>query len=470
MAPSLDRWLACRARLLRVKGKAGVPCPTLGTHLVSSQTMRDDGPLDNGPIDPLLLPGCSTIDDNGELRLGRATAADLVREYGSPLFVYDLDDIRRNFDEAYEEFGDGVAYATKAFLSGDIIALARDAGLSLDVSTDGELEMVLAAGFPAERIVVHGNNKSSRLIDTAVRAGVQWIVLDNWDDIEITHRVCQSYRTSAAVMVRVNPGIEIHTHEYNATGNRDSKFGLPIWTGEAKRALDRVGELDDLDFRGLHTHIGSLVYSLPNFERALEALDETIAYSDTDLVVAGGGLGVRYLNADVAPTFAEWAKTIREALGRVGFEGKVLVEPGRSMVAGAAITIYTVGTVRDMGERVLAAVDGGMSDNPRPMLYDSGYEAFLTDSVEARRPVAVKLVGSHCESGDMIVPAGFLQRRPQRGDLVATPVTGAYGYSMASNYNRMRRPAIVYVASGEPRLGIARESFEDLRRGDSYFC
>jgi diaminopimelate decarboxylase len=425
--------------------------------------------LDETPIDPHLLPECSSVGRDGELHLGHGSASELVAEYGSPLFVYDLDEIRDNFFDAYGEFGDGIAYATKAFLSGDIVALAYDAGLSLDVSTDGEYEMVRASGFPADRIVLHGNNKSPWLIDAAVRDGVQWLVIDNWDDIDLTRETCRAYGTTARVVLRVNPGIEVHTHEFCATGNRHSKFGLPIWTGDAQRALDLIHHTKEFDFRGIHTHIGSLVYSLSNFERGLEALQETIASSGTDLVIVGGGLGVRYLNADEAPTFAAWAKTIKATLQRIGFEGKVLAEPGRSVVARSGITIYTVGTVRDMGDLVLVAVDGGMSDNPRPMLYGSGYEAFLCDAVEHGRPVPTRLVGSHCESGDTLVTKGSLQRRPVRGNLVATPVTGAYGYSMASHYNRMCRPAVVYVSAGEARLGIARDSFEDLRRNDTYF-
>lgn len=425
--------------------------------------------LDGNPLDLRLLPDCAGMDSDGDLHLGGRPVQDLIREYGSPLFVYDLDEVRRNFREAYEEFGDGVAYATKAFLSGDMIGLARDEGLSLDVSTDGEYEMVRASGFPLGRIVVHGNNKSSWLIDAAVQDGVQWIVLDNPDDIALANEACERHGTTVQVVIRVNPGIDVHTHEFYATGNRESKFGFPTWTDGAKKGLDLIDQAKRLEFRGLHTHIGSLVYSLPNFERGLEELRDTIDYCRPELFVAGGGLGVRYINSDIAPTFGEWAKAIRGSLAGVGFNGQVLVEPGRSMVAKSAITIYTVGVVRDVEGRCVVAVDGGMSDNPRPLLYDSGYEAVLTQDIGGDRPLPVRLVGSHCESGDTIVREGFLQRRPSRGDLVATPVTGAYGFSMASNYNRMRRPAVVYVSSGSARLGIARETFQDLRRNDTYF-
>ena len=425
--------------------------------------------LDQRPIDPSLLPDCASIDASGALVFGDRSVADLVAEFGSPLIVYDLDEVRRNFDEAYREFGPGVAYATKAFVSGDVIAAAHEAGLSLDVATEGEYELARAAGFPAERLVVHGNNKSDWLIDAAVHDGVQWIVIDNIDDIERVEQASADRGVVTSVLVRVNPGIEVHTHEYIATGNRESKFGLPIWTGEAQAAVRRVGAASHLQFRGIHTHIGSLVYSLENVERGLEAIGEIIADTDADVVVAGGGLGVRYLNADDAPSFADWAKTIRATLTHGGFTGSILVEPGRSMIAKAAITVYTVGVVRDLDERVLVAVDGGMSDNPRPMLYGSGYEAFLADAVPDARPVPVRIVGSHCESGDTLIARGFLQRRPRRGDLVVTPVSGAYGFSLASNYNRMRRPAVVFVSGGTARVGIARESFEDLRRNDASF-
>jgi diaminopimelate decarboxylase len=401
--------------------------------------------------------------------LGNRPVSDLAAEFGTPFFLYDLDEVRRNFEEAHAEFGDGVAYATKAFLSGDIVAIANRAGMSVDVSTDGEYEMITACGFPTERIVVHGNNKSSWLIRKAIEDGVQWIVVDNEDDIAIASQHCQMLGTSVSVVLRVNPGIEVHTHEFSATGNRDSKFGFPIWTDEARRAIDLVSDAPGLEFQGLHTHIGSLVYSLENFELGLEALSGVIKYSDPTTVIAGGGLGVRYLNSDIAPTFREWAKTIRGALSHLGFKGRTLVEPGRSMVANAAVTVYSVGVVRELDGRTFVSVDGGMSDNPRPLLYDSGYEAFLADDVTARRPHVARLVGSHCESGDTIIREASLQRRPIRGDIICTPVTGAYGLSMASNYNRMRRPAVVYVSSGSARLGIRRESFHDLRRNDLFF-
>ncbi len=419
-------------------------------------------------LDLSLLPDCASVARSGQLLLNRSSTRELVAEYGSPLFVYDLSEIRRRFTEAVDEFGPGTAYATKAFASGELMHLAEQTGLSLDVSTDGEYELAVAAGFPPDRLVVHGNNKSDWLLQRAAEDGTQWIVLDSMSDIERLATICRLRDLRARVLVRVNPGIEVHTHEYYATGNRRSKFGIPAWNDEALSALELVASTPYFDLCGLHTHIGSLVYSLENFTRALETLSELISRADPAVFVVGGGLGVRYLNGDLAPTFTEWAKTTKNALRSIGYGGKILAEPGRCLVARSALTIYTVGTVKDVGGDTIVAVDGGMSDNPRPILYDSGYEVALsTENITAPRLWPIRLVGSHCESGDTLIDHGFLQRKPMAGDLLITPVTGAYGYCMASNYNRMRRPAVLFVDGDRKWIGLRRETFEDMRSLDT---
>lgn len=421
------------------------------------------------PLDTALLPDCVTVGPGGRLRVGGRPLDELVADHDTPLFIYDLAEIRRNFERARALFGHGVAYATKAFVSGEIVRLADDTGLSLDVSTDGEYELALAAGFPADRLVIHGNNKSDWLLERAVTDGVQWIVIDA--DAEITRlvAVCERLDATVRVMVRVNPGVEVHTHEFVATGNRTSKFGIPAWTDAATTALARVAALPRLDLQGVHTHIGSLVYSLDNFEKAIESLGHVVDAIDPDTVVVGGGLGVRYLNSDVAPSLASWATATTDALRRTGFAGRVLAEPGRCLVAGSALTVYSVGAVKEVPDQTIVAVDGGMSDNPRPILYDSGYEVALADAVDVPRTVPIRLVGSHCESGDTLVHRGWVSRRPTAGDLLITPVTGAYGYAMASNYNRMRRPAILFVDGDRSWVGVRRESFADMRACDRFF-
>lgn len=401
------------------------------------------------------------------------TVESIAEEFGTPFFLYDLDQVRSNFQEALEHFGPGVAYATKAFLSGDVVRLASEEGMSLDVSTDGEYDLARTAGFPPERLVVHGNNKSSWLLHQAVADGVQWVVIDNWDDLHSLSEIALLTGRTVNVLLRVNPGIEVHTHIFNSTGNRGSKFGLPVWTGDAAKGVEAVRSSPGLELKGLHTHIGSLVYSLENFSKGLVALSELIDQVEPEVVVAGGGLGVPYLNDDVAPSFADWSDTVKSALRGEGYNGRILAEPGRCMVAGASITVYRVGVVRENireGRReFIVAVDGGMSDNPRPLLYDSGYEVFMVDDPQAGRTVPVRLVGSHCESGDTLIQRGLMSRVPVQGDLVCTPVTGAYGYSMASNYNRMPRPAVLYIEGGEVRVGLKRESFDAMRSMDLFF-
>lgn len=418
--------------------------------------------LVSDPIDLSLLPATTRVEASGRLSIGGVDLLDAAAEFGTPVFVYDEEDICRRFDEARAIFGPGVAYATKAFLCKAVARLAYQHGLALDVSTGGEYHVCRAAGVPADHLVLHGNNKPRSEVERAIAEGVAWIVLDSLDEIEMVGAVARALQTQAPVMIRVNPGVEVHTHRFIATGNRESKFGIPLWTGDADRALKAVRADPWLNLRGIHSHVGSLVFSVATYLTALDTLTDFVKAAGVEYFVVGGGLGVRYLNTDTSPTFSEWGNAIIEHCRAAGIAARVLAEPGRSMVAPSAVTLYTVGGIATKGDRTYVAVDGGMSDNPRPLLYDSGYEVFLVREALARRERMVDVVGRHCESGDTLIRNGMIQASTSVGDIICTPVTGAYGYTMASNYNKMPRPPIVFVSRGEARVVVRRETFDDL--------
>lgn len=421
--------------------------------------------IDQSPLDLSLLPSTAQAWSGGT-SIGGVDLVEAAREFGTPLFVYDRAQLAANFAEAVETFGAGVAYATKAFICKAVARLAYGSGMSLDVSTAGEYQVARAAGVPADKLVVHGNNKTFQEVEQAVSEGVQWIVLDSFDDVDKVVAVATRLEQTAPVLVRVNPGVEVHTHRFTATGNRNSKFGFPLWTGDASAAVELVRGSTALRFMGLHIHVGSLVFAIDNFLSALDSVLDFVTAVDPDVFVVGGGLGVRYLRGDDAPSFSDWAQAILERCKTSGVRARVLAEPGRSMVASAAVTLYTVGSIAKKGARTYLAVDGGMSDNPRPLLYGSGYEVFMPRAPLAVRDKAVTVVGRHCESGDTLVEHGSLPSSVAIGDVVCTPVTGAYGYGMASNYNMLTRPAIVWVADGAAELIVRRETLDDLLRCD----
>lgn len=414
------------------------------------------------PIDITLLPRTAAVDANGRLSIAGVDVLDAAAEFGTPLFLYDAAELRHNFREAVEIFGEGVAYATKAFLTPHLARLAAQEGMSFDVSTAGEYECCRRAGIPASKLVLHGNNKQPDELSRAVQEGVQWIVVDNFDEIDRLIAVTRDLKKSVNVMIRINPGIEVHTHKFVATGNRESKFGFPAWTGDADKAIHQVRAEPYLTFVGLHMHIGSFVLAVDNFLHALDVAAPLLETHKPETLVVGGGLGLRYLNNDECPTFREWGEAI-VAWGRDRFPGsRIVAEPGRAMVARAGVTLYTAGVVEQKGELTFVAVDGGMSDNPRPVLYGSGYEVFDVGAPLAQRDRTVRVVGRHCESGDILLEHGQLPAATSVGDILCTPVTGAYGYSMASNYNLVPRAAIAFVADGEIQLTTRRETLDDL--------
>jgi len=402
----------------------------------------------------------------------------LAAEHGTPLFVYDEDALRSKMREYVAAFGpDAVTYAGKAFLCTAMVQLVGEEGLHLDVATGGELHVALRAGFPAARIVFHGNNKGDAELLAALRAGVGRIVADSHDELDRLERLGADVGVVPRVLVRVTPGVEAHTHEFIETGTEASKFGFTVSGGVARDAVQRVAASAGLDLVGLHCHIGSQIYVLDSYARAVEVLvtlvrelaDRGVTVGELNL---GGGLGARYLAEDPVLDVAEYAQVLQGAVREVSAgagiaEPRIMVEPGRSIVAPAALTLYRVGTIKQIpGIGTYVAVDGGMSDNPRPVLYGAGYEAYLPARLDAPRDLECTIVGKHCEQGDIVVQGARLPADVAVGDLLATPATGAYGYSMASNYNKVPRPAVVFVRGGVARTVIRRETLDDLLRLD----
>ena len=412
-----------------------------------------------------LLPDTAGVGDDGWLTIGGCSIHDLATEYGTPLFVYDEDHLRARCGEAVQAFGAGNAYyATKAFLCRAMARLAYDEGMRLDVATGGELHVALAAGVPASACTMHGNNKSVAELRLAIGAGVGHIVVDSFDELDRLDALqTEGVGPVPKVLLRITPGVEAHTHEFISTGQDDSKFGFNLANGDAMRAVDRARASAGVQLVGLHCHIGSNVFLASSFGKAAEVMAGFAAPLGLPELILGGGLGVAYVEGEEAPTITQWGSVLRDACDALGVTARVGVEPGRSIVAAAALTVYTLGTIKHIpGVRTYYAVDGGMSDNPRPVLYGSGYESFLPRAPFADRTAVGRLVGKHCESGDVLVRDAILPADVAVGDLVATPVTGAYGRSMGSNYNMITRPPVVFVREGEARLVVRRETYDDL--------
>ena len=419
-------------------------------------------------IDSQLLPRTATVDDAGVLSIGGVTVAAMAEKFGTPLYVYDEEHLRNRCREAVAAFGkDRVIYATKAFLCGAMARLANEEGLLLDVATGGELFVALHAGVPGARCVLHGNNKSIDELRAAITARVQHIVVDSFDELDRIEKLHSEGLPAPRVQLRITPGVHVDTHDYVATGQDDSKFGFNLNNGDAMRAIQRSQASAAVELVGIHCHIGSNVLSVANFADACAVMVNLFLSVELPELTLGGGLGVAYTNGETAPSMSEWADVLKRATSAIPAEKKVFVEPGRSIVATAGLTVYEVGTVKSIeGIRTYISVDGGMSDNPRPMMYGSAYEAFDPARTSADRTEHVRIVGKHCESGDIVIHDALVAPNVQPGDLLVTPVTGAYGHSMASNYNKVPRPAVVFVANGAAREVVRRETYEDLVRFD----
>ncbi|MEV0153224.1 diaminopimelate decarboxylase [Micromonospora sp. NPDC050686] len=432
-------------------------------------------PINVNALVPALWPGNVRRGADGALTVAGLDVRDLTAEYGTPAYVLDEDDLRGRAREFLAAFADAdVYYAGKAFLCRAVVRMIAEEGLHLDVCTGGELATALSAGMPPERIGFHGNNKSVTELTRALDAGVGRIILDSFTEIDRLTALARERGVRPGVLIRVTVGVEAHTHEFIATAHEDQKFGFSLAGGAALAAALRV--LDDgvLDLRGLHSHIGSQIFDASGFEVSarrvlgLQAQIRDARGVELPELDLGGGFGIAYTTQDDPAGPHELAKRIRKIVdGECAAERlavpRLSIEPGRAIVGPAVFTLYEVGTVKDLdGLRTYVSVDGGMSDNIRTALYDASYSATVANRASTTEPLLARVVGKHCESGDIVVKDEFLPADVQPGDLVAVPGTGAYCRSMASNYNHVPRPPVVAVRDGRARLIVRRETEEDL--------
>lgn len=428
------------------------------------------------------LYGTQRITDEGHLSIGGVDTIELTKQYGTPLFVYDTALIReraRGFIDTFKKLGvkAEVAYASKAFSCIAAYQLAEQENLSLDVVSGGELYTAIQAGFPAERIHFHGNNKSVAELELAFDTGIGCIVVDNFYEIALLKQISEDKNQSMRILLRVTPGVEAHTHDFITTGQADSKFGFDLSNGQADQAFAQVIDHQYIQLLGLHCHIGSQIFETDGFSLAAGKLMKKIGEwkeqhnFECSVLNLGGGFGIRYTENDkpLAPHIyvEEMIKTVQAEVTELKLSmPEIWIEPGRSLVGDAGTSLYTVGSQKTVpGVREYIAVDGGMSDNIRPALYDAKYEALLANKANEAKDSTYTVAGKLCESGDKLIIDASLQRA-EAGDILAMFCTGAYGYSMASNYNRVPRPAVVFVENGEHQLAIKRESYENIVQND----
>ena len=422
-----------------------------------------------------LWPSTATRGDDGALRLGGMSVMDIAERFGTPTYLFDEADFRARcevFREAFHDFD--VNYAGKAFLCKAVVRHIERTGLNLDVCTEGELAVALAAEFPPERMVLHGNNKSERELEHALEYGIGRIVVDSFDEINRLSALARRHRSRPRVLIRATVGIKSDAHDHNATAHEDQKFGFSVRFGAAAEAVRRVLREDVLELCGLHTHIGSQILDPTGFEvstrRALGLLAGIAAEHGVELpeLSLGGGFGIAYTEADHPPTPARLADLMRtvaaEESGKLGVAvPRLAIEPGRAIVGQAGCTVYRVGTVKRLDWiRTYVAVDGGMSDNVRPALFGAHYSVALANRASTMAPTLVRVVGRHCDAGDIVVHDAYLPGDIRAGDLLVLPVTGAYCRSLSSNFNHTPRPPVVGVAGGQARELIRRETVADL--------
>jgi len=437
-------------------------------------------PTDLNALDPKVWARTVTRTPAGALSVGGLDVTRLAEEFGTPAYFIDESDFRARARAWRTAFGPDadVFYAGKAFLSRAVVRWLHEEGLNLDVCSGGELATALSAGMPADRIAYHGNNKSAEEIETAVAAGVGRIVLDSFQEIVRVAHIADRLGTRQRVQIRVTVGVEAHTHEFIATAHEDQKFGIPLAGGQAAEAVRRALKLDGLELIGIHSHIGSQIFDTSGFEvaahRVVGLLKEIRDEHGVELpeIDLGGGLGIAYTSDDDPREPHEIAKALNEIVTRECESARlrtprISVEPGRAIVGPTAFTLYEVGTIKPLdGLRTYVSVDGGMSDNIRTALYDAEYSVALASRTSDAEPLLVRVVGKHCESGDIVVRDAFLPADIAPGDLIAVPATGAYCRSMASNYNHALRPPVVAVDDGAARVIVRRETEEDLLRLD----
>src|SRR5699024_1295784 len=416
------------------------------------------------------------INNLGHLEIGGLDTIDLAKKYGTPLYVYDVSLIRKNaraFVNTFEKLGiqAQVAYASKAFSTIAMVEVAKEEGLSLDIVSEGEFYTALQAGFPTERIHMHGNNKSFAELEMAIEHNIGCIVIDNFYEIEMVSALLEKHNKTIDVLIRLTPGIESDTHKYIMTGNEDSKFGFNLENGQAEKGIELLLKETRMNFKGLHCHIGSQIFEKDGFVVAVDTLFSAIKKWQQQLnyipevLNLGGGFGIRYTKEDDPLPYEKYVETVVQEVEKKVKEidipfPEIWMEPGRSIVGEAGITLYSIGASKDIpGIREYVSVDGGMSDNLRPALYEAKYDAIIANKATENKEKIVSIAGKCCESGDMLI---WDLKVPQitQGDILAVFSTGAYGYSMANNYNRIARPAVVFVENGKDQLVVRRETMQ----------
>lgn len=431
----------------------------------------------------MFVSDCLNVNEKGHLEIGGCDTIDLAEKYGTPLYVVDENEIRKNcraFVKSIEDNYNGhgtVAYASKAFSCMEMYRICKQENMSIDTVSAGEIYTALKAGFPAERIYFHGNNKTLDEIEFALDNNVGRIVVDNLTELEKIEKAAKKRNIAAKIMFRIKPGIDAHTHSFIRTGQIDSKFGLALENGEAMVGVKRALALKNVELCGLHCHIGSQIFDISPFELAAEVMMDFIAKikeetgAEIKELNLGGGFGIKYTEEDKPAPYSDYMNRVAAVIKKKAEEHSmelpfIIIEPGRSIAGAAGITLYTVGAVKEIENvRTYVSIDGGMTDNPRYILYQSTYEILCANKANEPKTEKITLAGKCCESGDLIQENAMIQKVVP-GDTIAVLSTGAYNYSMASNYNRIGRPAVVMTNNGESRIIVKRESFEDLVRND----
>ncbi len=431
----------------------------------------------------MFVSDCLNVNEKGHLEIGGCDTIDLAEKYGTPLYVVDENEIRKNcraFVKSIEDNYNGhgtVAYASKAFSCMEMYRICKQENMSIDTVSAGEIYTALKAGFPAERIFFHGNNKTLDEIEFALDNNVGRIVVDNLTELEKIEKAAKKRNITAKIMFRIKPGIDAHTHSFIRTGQIDSKFGLALENGEAMVGVKRALALKNVELCGLHCHIGSQIFDISPFELAAEVMMDFIAKIKEEIgaeikeLNLGGGFGIKYTEEDKPAPYSDYMNRVAAVIKKKAEEHSmelpfIIIEPGRSIAGAAGITLYTVGAVKEIENvRTYVSIDGGMTDNPRYILYQSTYEILCANKANEPKTEKITLAGKCCESGDLIQENAMIQKVVP-GDTIAVLSTGAYNYSMASNYNRIGRPAVVMTNNGESRIIVKRESFEDLVRND----
>jgi len=423
------------------------------------------------------------VNTKNHLQIGGVDAVELAEQYGTPLYVMDEDLIRKNcriYKDAVDKYYDGnglILYASKAFSCMHIYRVVMQEGLGIDVVSGGELYTAIKAKFPMDKVYFHGNNKTNDEIELAIKNGVGRIVVDNVFELGRVDAISAKHNKVTKILFRIKPGIDAHTHDFIQTGQIDSKFGVALETGEAMDIVMQASKLKNVEVVGAHCHIGSQIFELEPFKLAAKLMTRFMADVKDKLGITmselnlGGGFGIKYVNSDAPVPYDEYIKSVSEVVKNTAKERgidmpKIIMEPGRSLVGSAGITLYTVGSVKNIPNvRTYVSVDGGMCDNPRYILYGAEYSALIANRANDKPDMAVTIAGKCCESGDLLAKDAMLAD-VKTGDILAVLATGAYNYSMSSNYNRIPRPPVVMVSDGKSKIVVKRETYDDIIRND----